>query len=72
MSRKRSKNDSEETPHDMMKRVFAVAELIVRSDGYRPKDERSKERAKKHKPEDLLYCIDQPGNSGLLDGTEET
>ena len=71
MSRKRNSSMVEETPHDMMKRVFAVAELIVRTDGYHLEADTSAEHPKTHKPANILYRIDQYGNSGRIDATEE-
>jgi len=71
MSREQNNRIAEETPHDMMKRVFAVAELIVRSDGYQPTVDAPVECVRKHKPVDLRYRKEQQVNSGLLDGTKE-
>ena len=62
----------EETPHDMMMRVFAVADLIVRSDGYRQIAMKRSGNSQKHKSEDLVYRIDQHKRLGSTDGTEET
>ena len=67
-----SKDLLEETPHDMMKRVFAVAELIVRSDDIRPSAMGSSEDSQKHKSEDSLYRIGQRERSGSKYGTKET
>ena len=61
----------EETPHDMMKRVFAVAELIVRSDGYLQAETILLPIAEKHRSEDLLYRKNHNDGLGNIDGTEE-
>ncbi len=59
----RKKIDShDEVPRDMMKRLFAVAELIFRSGSYRPENELSEKCVKKHKSDDLLYRIEQYGS----------
>ena len=59
----RKKIDShDEVPRAMMKRIFAVAELIVLSGGYGPKNEVSEKCVKKHKSDDLLYRIEQYGS----------
>lgn len=71
MKQKAKSIATEETPHEMMKRVFAVAELLVRSDGYRQAEIRSA-NAQKHKSEDLLYRKNQNNRLGITDGTEET
>lgn len=71
MKQKSKSIATEETPHDMMKRVFAVAELLVRSDGYRQAEMRSA-NAQKHKSEELMYCKNQNDRLGTTDGTEET
>lgn len=71
--RSQAKNNIvEETPHDMMKRIFAVAELIVQSDGYsRDKTMRSA-YAEKHKSGNSLYCKNHTDGLGNTNGAEET
>jgi hypothetical protein len=59
MADDKQKLPSEDSPQEMMKRLFAVAHLILQSDSYKeliPKQEKS---VQKHKVEDLLYCVVQ-------------
>lgn len=69
MKRKPKRVTIKDTTQDMMKRVFAVAELIVRSDGFR---RMRSETTEKHKTEDLLYRVNHNDGLGKNDGTEET
>lgn len=59
----------DETPQDMMKRVFSVAELIIQSDGYR--QAQSITADKKHKTEDLMYGKSHNDHLERNHGTEE-
>lgn len=61
-------NVIEETPHDMMKRIFAVAELICRADTCQSPSV----SMKKHNLENVLYGKKRNRHSGNTDGKEET
>jgi len=62
MNRKTDTHKQPETPHAMMKRLFAIAELIIQSDAYPPE---------KHNNNDLGYGVLKNGKTEATDGTQE-
>lgn len=59
----------DKTAHDMMQRVFSVAELIIQSEGYRQTQAVLSD--KKHKVEDLGYGKSHNDDLETNNGTEE-
>ena len=72
MGSKAKRNPFEETPTEMMKRVFAVAELVVRSESYQQLAAEIADSSQKHGSDDLLYRRHKQDGSGIADGTQET
>lgn len=71
--RLQSKNDIvTETPHDMINRVFAVAELIVQSTGYDRDKAAESATVEKHESENSVYRKNHTCRLGNINGSEET
>ncbi len=71
MSQKRETKRTEDTPQDMMKRIFTIAELILRSAEFQQIPSVPVGNDQNHKSEDMQYGKDQYESLGRQDGTEE-
>ncbi len=65
-------NTIAETPHDMMNRIFAVAELIVQSTGYNQDETKESATMEKHGSENSVYRKQHTYSLGNTNGSEET